>query len=100
MNLLDNKLVWLVAFMTVFNVGMFLGFKVLVNKTADQVIQKLQKDYSPSPYGPGFDPDKVSPDSLRRKEVLFYEGQGELLSRDVTTAEIWQSKWEMDRASR
>lgn len=100
MNLLDNKLVWLVAFMTVFNVGMFLGFKVLVNKTADQVIEKLQKDYSPSPYGPGFNPDKVNPDSMRRKEVLFYEGQGEFLSQEVTAAEIWQAKWESDRASR
>lgn len=99
MNLLDNKLVWLVAFMTVFNIGMFLGFKVLVNKTADQVIQKLQKEYSPSPYSPGFDPDKVSPDALRRKEVLFYEGQGEFLADQITTTDAWQASWESERIS-
>jgi len=99
MNLLDNKLVWLVAFMTFFNVGMYLGFKVLINKTTDQVIEKLQKNYSPSPYGPGFDPDKVNPDSLRRKEVLFYEGQGEFLAKEITPSEIWKSKWELERSS-
>jgi hypothetical protein len=30
-----------------------------VDFTADRVIDKLEKDYSPSPYGPGIDPDKV-----------------------------------------
>jgi hypothetical protein len=32
---------------------------VFVDFTADRVIEKLEKDYSPSPYGPGIDPDKV-----------------------------------------
>jgi hypothetical protein len=34
---------------------------LLVDKVANKVIERLQKDYSPSPYGPGFDPDKVTP---------------------------------------
>lgn len=34
------------------------------NKIADKVIQKLQKEYCPSPYGPGIDPDKINIDKL------------------------------------
>jgi len=30
-----------------------------VETVADKVILKLQKEYSPSPYGPGLDPDKI-----------------------------------------
>ena len=33
--------------------------KYFINKIADRVIEKLQKDYSPSPYGSGIDPDKI-----------------------------------------
>lgn len=35
------------------------GFNVLVDRVADRVIHKIYKDYSPSPYGPGVDPDKL-----------------------------------------
>jgi hypothetical protein len=64
-NLLNNKLVWLVVFLTTFNLGTYMCFGVLVNKTTDNVIERLQKEYSPSPYGPGIDPDKVNPDAFR-----------------------------------
>jgi hypothetical protein len=30
-----------------------------VNYITNKVVEKLQKEYSPSPYGPGFDPDKI-----------------------------------------
>ncbi len=33
------------------------------------VIQGLEKDYSPSPYGPGFDPDKINVNDFNRREV-------------------------------
>ena len=40
-------------------VGLGVGKKVVINSVADKVIQKLERSYSPSPYGPSLDPDKV-----------------------------------------
>jgi hypothetical protein len=34
---------------------------ILTERITNKVIQKLQKEYGPSPYGPGFDPDKIGP---------------------------------------
>lgn len=42
-----------------------IGGKVFVDKISDKVIEKLQKDYSPSPYGPGIDPDKLDVDKIK-----------------------------------
>ena len=66
-NTMNNKMVWLVMFLMIFNIGTYLCLGVMVDKTADRVIEKLQKEYSPSPYGPGIDPDKVSPDAFRKE---------------------------------
>jgi hypothetical protein len=57
--MLNNKLVYVFAGLTVLLLVFGLGTKVFVDKVADRVILKLQKDYSPSPYGPGIDPDKI-----------------------------------------
>lgn len=62
----NDKLLWVIIGLTV--VILFAGFggKSFVSKVADQVIEKLQKDYSPSPYGPGIDPDKLDVEKIRR----------------------------------
>lgn len=62
----NNILLWVVIGLTVLMVGIGFGGKFLVDKVADKVIQKLQKDYSPSPYGPGIDPDKLDLDRLKK----------------------------------
>ena len=41
------------------------GGNFFVNKVADRVIQRLQKDYSPSPYGPGINPDKLDVQKIK-----------------------------------
>lgn len=43
------------------------GGNAIVDKVANKVIEKLQKEYSPSPYGPGIDPDKLDVISLESK---------------------------------
>lgn len=43
------------------------GGKFLIDRIADRVIQKLQKDYSPSPYGPGIDPDRLDAELLKKR---------------------------------
>lgn len=40
----------------------------MVDKIVNRVIQKLQKEYSPSPYGPGFDPDKLDIEKLNQEK--------------------------------
>lgn len=97
-DLKNNKMVWVVAIFTVLNLAFFFGSKFIINKTADKVIEKLQKEYSPSPYGPGIDPDKVDPDALRKQRLYF-----ELRQRAGTTTSSnsqvvsWRDVWEKDR---
>ena len=57
-----NKVAWFVGGMLIFNIIAFFISGVLVEKTADKVISKLQKEYSPAkpPYGPGINPNQIS----------------------------------------
>lgn len=63
---MENKNLVLV----VVGLGLFLGLVLFVNnflvpKITKNVIQELRREYTPGPYDPGFDPDKVSPNSFR-----------------------------------
>jgi hypothetical protein len=51
-------IVCVVIFIT-FAIASF-GMRLVVDKTTDAVIEKLQR-YSPGPYHPAFDPDKINP---------------------------------------
>lgn len=42
--------------------------KVLLDKMSDRVAEKLIQEYSPSPYGPSVDPDKIDMDKLSSSE--------------------------------
>lgn len=70
---MKNKLVWVVAALFVMNIGGFLMGHVIINKTADRVIEKLQKEYSPAkpPYGPGLNPDAISNDAFQKSPVVW-----------------------------
>lgn len=59
--IVKNKMVLIVAAFLALNVCIFFGGNIIVNRAADKVMERLQKDYSPSPYGPGIDPDRVNP---------------------------------------
>jgi hypothetical protein len=83
-----NKLLWVVGVLSVVLVAIVLGNNYIVNKIADKVIQKLQKDYSPSPYGPGFDPDKIDIEKIQKKQknkVIILEKND------------WNEEWEKSR---
>lgn len=64
MNSPNSKLFWTVIILSVCMIAVGVANKILVDKIADRVILKLQKDYSPSPYGPGIDPDKLDANKL------------------------------------
>ena len=56
---MNEKLKWAVGILVGVLLIAVVGGNFFVNKVADRVIQRLQKEYSPSPYGPGLDPDKI-----------------------------------------
>ena len=42
-----------------------LASNLLVDKISDKVIQELKRTYTPGPYDPGFDPDKLNPSVMK-----------------------------------
>lgn len=104
-NILKKPLFWFVAVLTLFNVGIFVVGKVVIDRAADAVIQKLQKGYSPSPYGPGLDPDRVDVDSIKQ-QILYMElaRRGDPASSEENSvqqtqsfSDVWLTEWESDR---
>ena len=108
-DLLKNKLFIVVVALTCVNLLFFVGGKLIVNKAADQVIERLERSYSPSPYGPGLDPDKVNPQALEATSPKMYmevkEESDEPLPTafveqelaDIAYATQWRAEWERDR---
>ena len=94
-NLFKNKLFWLCMGLFVFNIFFFAAGKVVVDKTADEVIERLESEYSPSPYGPGFDPDIVEPEAIRQKS--YYELKKNDPITEISEATEWSENWEHDR---
>lgn len=59
----ENKVMfWIVAVL-----GLVCGMIVADEIVVKHVIHRIQKEYSPSPYGPGFDPDKVDVIKMDKK---------------------------------
>lgn len=106
-NLKNNKLVWLILGITLLNVIVFSLGKFIIEKTADCVIERLQKDYSPSPYGPGFDPDKISPEALKDNAKSVKINAVDVVNERIhthggiphlaTNSEVWRQNWEKER---
>jgi hypothetical protein len=68
MNKLQKTMVWIAV--SLFSVMLLVGLggNFVVDKIADKVIEKLEKPYGPSPYGPGFDPDRINVNAFNRSE--------------------------------
>ncbi len=66
-DLLKNKLFWIVVVIGIAFLGVIKGGDVLVDRIADKAVEKLMKEYNPSPYGPGVDPDKIDAEQMRRQ---------------------------------
>lgn len=90
----NNKLFWVVVAFGIFNLVALVGGKIIIDKAADRVIEKLQKDYSPSPYGPGLDPDKIDPESLKKQQTYF---ENRTYFKPDVQPVVWRNEWEQDR---
>lgn len=59
--------------------GSLMFGNMLLDRLADKVIERMEKPYSPSLYGPGLDPDR-----LDGHKTSFVEGN-------------WEDQWEASR---
>ena len=87
----NNIFFWIMICLALTVVLVGFAGKSFIDKVADQVILKLQKEYSPSPYGPGLDPDKIDPDKIVGKKNQFKTTA--LQNKPVE----WDSNWERQR---
>lgn len=85
-DLLKNKLFWVVLVLGGAFLFVGVGGNKFIDKVADRVIQKLQKDYSPSPYGPGIDPDKL--------DVQRMQPPG---AKKTSLPDEWEDGWKKER---
>src|SRR4051812_46318372 len=93
----NNKVFWVLIIVSVFNVGALILGKVIVDRAANRVIQKLQKEYSPSPYGPGFDPDKISPNFFDpSKKYIEMRQSSKIFPQDPVEDRVEQMAVEAD----
>jgi hypothetical protein len=105
-SLKNNKLLLALIGITIFNIAAFLLGEVMVDRTTNRVLQKLMKEYSPSPYGPGFDPDKVKPEvfnsekkvSAVRQEVEIEQSQQPIMKAILYT-DGRRNDWELSRGA-
>ncbi|MHA1948725.1 MAG: hypothetical protein ACW99G_03165 [Candidatus Thorarchaeota archaeon] len=65
-------------------VTLLVATPIIIEKTKASVIQEL-KSYSPGPYGPGFNPDKVDPSFFNDSE------------QQPTGQRVWLGSWESQR---
>lgn len=56
---MDNKFVPIIVVLLVVFFGFTFAKTLLVKQAAQEAAKIIQKEYCPSPYGPGVDPDKV-----------------------------------------
>jgi len=81
MNKNNNLLYYIVGGLAVVLFAIGFGGNFVIDKIANRVIYKLQKDYSPSPYGPGIDPDRLDVDAVKKGK----------------TVKTWENSWDRDR---
>jgi hypothetical protein len=94
----QHKVAILLGFLTA-NIFM-LGFsELMIRRTTTRVIQRLEKKYSPSPYGPGLNPDLLNApkgmDTTKKQKTNLEINENE------TSSEIksgFLSSWESERA--
>jgi hypothetical protein len=84
-----NKFLVAIVIILVLVLGAAFGMNILVDKTSDRVIEKLQRDYVPGPYAPGIDPDKINPNFWRSQQRPYMPQQ--------SVEQKWQSDWERQR---
>lgn len=85
-------------------VGSLVAGPIIVDRITDNVIEKLQREYSPGPYAPGFDPDRIDPNRFgNRDQVTPQYWKTSQVEEDVSLLtdrfdfNAWNQQWEDQR---
>ena len=97
MNLTKNGVLVLVVTLGVALAGVYSIGVVMQDKIADRVIEKLQNNYSPSPYGPGVNPDKIDIESIRQNQINPSQPKIESKLEKPELKVDWLASWEDER---
>jgi hypothetical protein len=81
-----EKIIYALIAVGIFNIVAALCSKIIIDKTTERVIKRLQKNYSPSPYGPGLDVDKIDNEAVKTEPEAVIKTN-------------WQQVWEKERFS-
>ena len=99
----QNPLLWIVGVLVLVTTVGFFSINVVIDKATDAVIEKLQKEYSPGPYAPGFDPDKVNPNFWNHQappnnsQPPSNQQPGPWRPPTKTVSGDWRTDWENQR---
>lgn len=84
-NLNKNLLTIVVCAAAAFGM-LIVGGNILVQKISVKVVEELKRDYTPGPYHPGFDPDKVDGNAFKNPPKY-----GNNLGTPAEWNEFWNS---------
>lgn len=59
-DIFKNPFFWMVAISSLITIQTVVVVPLATKKATEDVIESLQKEYSPSPYGPGIDADRIT----------------------------------------
>lgn len=65
------------------------GINSMISKITQKVILEIKSDYTPGPYTPGFDPDKIDP-------KLFKKNSNNS-SSSIENPDSWNDLWNASR---
>ena len=95
--LAENKLLWVALVICVLLVGAVSCGPYLMDRMADRVIERLLKEYSPGPYSPGFDPDKVDPNAWHHRSLQPEQANQSSSRWEDQSPKDWNRQWEDQR---
>ena len=91
----NKKLFYFIIALAVMNVIVTcVSSTIIVERAANRVIQKLEKEYSPSPFGPGIDPDKVDLDKIKAQTKIEEEEPTKVSFTEKPSSQLddWESQ--------
>lgn len=94
-DLLKNKFFWVALALGAVLLFVGGGGNGFIDRIADRVIIKLQKEYSPSPYGPGIDPDCIDVEKIRRAEPS--QPPQQVSQPENPPVQNWEETWDQLR---
>lgn len=84
----ENKNIFLILVVGI--LVLMISYPLIENRIITKVIDKLKKEYSPGPYAPGFDPNKIDSNFFdNNNQPTYYKTP----YYHLQTPEEWNKNW-------